>query len=107
MRIDSEFIQINPQLLFHRLTFAVKSRDNLEAIFKYEFCRYPPALLSGPQFLRDAQKPVLANVIWSILPQGIPGLPSELQYVLDGGAHFSESHGQKKPCPKKNLHCVY
>ena len=30
---------------------------------------------------------MLANAIWSLLPdQGIPGLPRELQYVLDGGA---------------------
>ena len=86
VRIDGDVIQIDPQLLFQRLTLAAKSRDNLEAIFKYELCSYPPALFSGPQFLRDAQKPVLANAIWTLLPQSIPGLSSELQYVLDGGA---------------------
>ena len=86
MRIDGDVIQIDPQLLFQRLTLAAKSQDNLEVIFKYELCSYPPALFSGPQFLRDAQKPVLANAIWTLLPQSIPGLSSELQYVLDGGA---------------------
>ena len=29
---------------------------------------------------------MLANANWSLLPQSIPGLSSELQYVLDGGA---------------------
>ncbi len=39
------------------------------------------------QFLREAHKPILANAIWSLLPdQDVPELPRDVQYVLDGGA---------------------
>ena len=61
----------------------------------FELCSYPPTLFSSAQFLRDTHKPVLADAIWSFLPdQGIPGLPRKLQYVLDGGHCFSAFHGQ-------------
>ena len=86
VKVDGDDIQIDPQLLFQRLTLVAKSRDRLEDVFQYELCSYPPALFSGTQFLREAQKPVLANAIWSFLPDQGPGLPRELQYVLDGGA---------------------
>ena len=87
VKVDGDAIQIDPQLLFQRLTLVAKSRDNLEDVFRFELCSYPPALFSGAQFLREAHKPVLANAIWSLLPdQDISELPRELQYVLDGGA---------------------
>ena len=87
VKVDGYVIQIDPQLLFQRLTLVAKSRDSLEDVFWFELCSYPPALFSSAQFLCEAHKPVLADAIWSFLPdQGIPGLPRELQYVLDGGA---------------------
>ena len=96
VKVDGDVIQIDPQLLFQRLTLVAKSRDNLEDVFSFELCSYPPALFSGIQYLREAQKPVLANAIWSLLPdQGIPGLPRELQYVLDGGAFLQRIPWEK------------
>ena len=87
VKVDGDVIQIDPQLLFQRLTLVVKSRDSLEDVFRFELCSYPPALFSSAQFLHEAHKPVLADAIWSFLPdQSIPGLPRELQYVFDGGA---------------------
>ena len=38
---------------------------NLEDVFRFELCSYTQALFSGMQFLREANKPVLANAIWS------------------------------------------
>ena len=71
-------IQIDPQLLFQRLTLVAKSIDSLEDVFRFELCSYPPALFSSAQFLHEAHKPVLADAIWSFQPgQGIPGLPRE------------------------------
>ena len=68
-------IQIDPQLLFQRLTLVAKSIDSLEDVFQFELCSYTPALFSSAQFLREANKPVLADAIWSFQPgQGIPGL---------------------------------
>ena len=36
--------------------------------------------------LREPQKPMLANAIWTLLTPNIPGIIGEVQYVLDGGA---------------------
>ena len=74
------------QLLFQRLTIAAKASDEIEDIFKYELCSYPPALLDSSLLLREPQKPVLANTIWDTLTQNSPVLTGEVQYVLDGGS---------------------
>ena len=63
--------QIDP-LLFQRLTLVA---NNLEDVFRFELCSYPQALCSGMQFLREANKPVLANAIWSLLPDRVLQLP--------------------------------
>ena len=46
-------------------------------------CSYPPALFDTSLMLRESQKSVLANAIWNLLPQDIPG---EVKFVLDGGS---------------------
>ena len=60
--IDDE----DPLLLFQRLTVAATSDQNLESVFLYELCSYPPALFESPNFLRQAQKSILADTIWSL-----------------------------------------
>lgn len=47
VKIDGVMVQIDPQLLFQRLTIAAKRTDNLEEVFKYELCSYPPALFDS------------------------------------------------------------
>ena len=86
VKIDGATVQIDPQLLFQRLTIAAKASDNLEDVFKYELCSYPPALFDSSLLLREPQTPQLANAIWALLTQEIPGISGEVQYVLDGGA---------------------
>ena len=63
IKVHGNVIQTDPQLLFQRLTLVAKSRDNLEGVFRFEICSFPPALFSGIQFLREANKPVLANAV--------------------------------------------
>ena len=46
-------------------------------------CSYPPALFDTSLKLRESQKSVLANAIWNLLPQDIPG---EVKFVPDGGS---------------------
>ena len=48
IKIDGNTIQIDPQLLFQRLALAAKATHDLEAVFKYELCSYPPALFETP-----------------------------------------------------------
>ena len=86
VKIDGVTVQIDPQLLFQRLTIAAKVSDNIEDIFKYELCSYPPALFDSSLLLREPQKPVLANAIWDSLTQDSSGLSREVQFVLDGGS---------------------
>ena len=86
VKLDGVAVQIDPQLLFQRLTIAAKASDEIEDIFKYELCSYPPALFDSSLLLREPQKPVLANAIWDTLTQNSPVLTGEVQYVLDGGS---------------------
>lgn len=51
VKIDGVAVQIDPQLLFQRLTIAAKVTENLEDIFKYELCSYPPALFDSSLLL--------------------------------------------------------
>ena len=39
VKIDGIAVQIDPQLLFQRLTIAARATDNLEDVFKYELCQ--------------------------------------------------------------------
>jgi hypothetical protein len=86
LKINGETVQIDPQLLFQRLTFAAKSSSDMEAAFQYELCSYPTALFDSAQQLREAQKSQLSDAIGSSSSQHQPALPEEVQYVLDGGA---------------------
>ena len=55
-------------------------------MFRYELCSYPPASFDTSLMLRESQKSVLANAIWNLLPQDIPGISGEVKFVLDGGS---------------------
>ena len=76
VRTDGITVQIDPQLLFQRLTIAAKASNNIEDVFKYELCSYPPALFDTSLLLSEPQKPVLANAIWNLLPQEYLGKSS-------------------------------
>ena len=85
--MDGNVVQIDPQLLFQRLTLAAKSAHDLKVVFKYELCSYPPALFESPLLLSEAQKPVLVDAMWALLqPSDIVGVNGEVQYMLDGRA---------------------
>ena len=68
VKVYGDVFQINP-LLFQRLTLVA---DNLEDVFRFELCSYPQALCSG---MPRSNKPVLANAIWSLLPDQVLQLP--------------------------------
>ena len=85
--IDGNVVQIDPQLLFQRLTLAAKSAHDVKVVFKYELCSYPPALFESLFLLREAQKPVLADAMWVLLQStDIVGVNGVVQYMLYGGA---------------------
>ena len=99
VKIDGNIVQIDPQLLFQPLTLAARATHDVEAVFKYELCNYPPALFESLLLLREAQKPVLADAIRALLqPPDIPGVSGEVQYVLHS-CQLSRVQNQEKPHP--------
>ena len=88
VKIDGDRIQIDPLLLFQRLTTVMQSSDDLELAFKHELCSYPPALFDSSLLLHEADKPAVADAIWKICESSVPvDIPDDgIQYVLDGGA---------------------
>ena len=55
--------------------------DQLEEIFEFELCSYPPAIRS--QICYEAcYKPTLADDIWSLMPKDVVGPTGQSQYAL-------------------------
>ena len=55
--------------------------------FEYEMCSYPPSLFDASLLPRKANKPVLADAIWSLTKESQTAGPSgSVHFVLDGGA---------------------
>ena len=86
VRVDGQPIHVHPELLFQRLSVASNAIDDRKALFRFELCSYPSALLDDKLMPRAPQKAVLANAIWTRLPPGIARPTGEVQHVLDGGA---------------------
>ena len=86
IKIEGVAVQIDPQLLFQRLTLAAKATSNTEDVFKYELCSYPPTLFDTSLMLRQPQKTALASAVWNTLELDTPEVPGEVQFVLDGGS---------------------
>lgn len=86
VRVGEDQVQIDPELLFQRLIIISKSAEDKEEMFRFELCTHPPALFDEKLMLREAQKSVLGDAIWSKLEPGTIESISEIQYVLDGGS---------------------
>jgi len=90
-KVDGQSLPVDPQLLFQRmLTVARETSENPADIFQYKLCNRPPALFDPSGLPREANKPALADAIWSVW-KGVdmPGAPpptQEMDYVLDGGS---------------------
>ena len=86
--IQGEAIQVDPQLLFQRLSIVACNGDDVADAFRYELGSYPPALFESSQLLRQANKASLADAMWDIVnesqPESAPKL--DVHYIVDGGA---------------------
>ena len=61
VHIDGEAVQVDAELLFQRLLATVPSSLDLEDLFTYELCSYPPALFDTNALPRPANKSLLAD----------------------------------------------
>lgn len=88
VRFSEGSIQVDPPLLFQRLiVVATGGRyENPQAFFKFAMCSYPPALFDSSVLPRQANKPALADAIWTITKNSQTGGPiGNVHFVLDGG----------------------
>ena len=86
IKINNDKINIDSQLLFQRLITMGTRSDQLQKIFTFELCSYPPALCECKNVMRPANTPALADAIWSLMPDEIIEPIGQSQYVLDGGS---------------------
>ena len=86
VRIQSDTVQVDPQILFQRLIVACNRSDDFQGLVCYELCSYPVALVDSSLMLRQPQKPVLADAIWAKLSSNATSGREVFQHVLDGGA---------------------
>ena len=86
--LDGEKVHVDPQLLFQRLTAAAqRSAEDIAQVFTYELCSVPSSLFDSAGFIRDPQKPALADAIWAMGDCSCAEPFSEdIQFVLDGGS---------------------
>ena len=56
IKVDGEKIQVDPQLLFQRLTIDCHSLDDMGAMFQYELCSYPTSLFDSSFYAYQATK---------------------------------------------------
>ena len=82
---SNEPIQIDPQLLFQWLITAGTGNVQLDEIFQFELCSYPPTIFEARYVMRPADKPALADAIWVLMPKYVVEPTGQSQYVLDGG----------------------
>ena len=102
VRFSEGSIQVDPQLLFQRLTVVATGGqyENPQAFFKFEMCSYPPVLFDSSRLPRQANKPALADAIWTITKNSQTGGPTgNVHFVLDGG-------GSPSPCPLATWHYI-
>ena len=84
VKIGEDRVQVDPQLLFQRLSTAGAS--DLQTALQYELCSYPPALFESADLLLEPQKASLADAIWKLTMPDDEKLPEVYRTVLDGGA---------------------
>ena len=86
--IKGEQVNIDPQLLFQRLSVIASNGENLADTFKYELCSFPPAMFESSVLPRQANKAALADALWEEVKNGQPKSVQEgqLHTVVDGGA---------------------
>ena len=86
IKVREEEVVIDPQLLFQRLVTAGVRNENLQDIFEYELCSFPPSLFENKTTPRLAHKASLADALWKLMPPAMSMPTEDIQYVLDGGA---------------------
>ena len=89
VKVDSENVNLDPQLFQCLVMAAGDDLDVAENFNKYELSTHPSALFEPNGLMREADKSSLADAIWNTAKATEMPTPSnreEMNYVLDGGA---------------------
>ena len=88
VKIDDECVQVDPQLIFQRLSLIATNGSNEDpaSFFKYELCTHPAALFDDTSLPWEANKPALANALWKLVKNENEVSADPIHYVLDGGS---------------------
>ena len=87
MKIDGDEVKVDIQLLFQRLTLlGDRLGEDMRSLLSYELCNRPSAFFDTNGLLREANKPALANAIWSKLGDSETLIAGDTLFVLDGGS---------------------
>ena len=85
IKIQDEYVHVDPQLLFHRLLTVGTKNGELQNVFDHELCHYPQ-LCSSVNAIQPSTISSLADALWCSEAEILPGPSETVQYVLDGGA---------------------
>ena len=86
MKTQDEYVHVDHQLLFQRLLTVGTKNGELQNVFDYELCHYPPALFESVNAIRPTTKSSFADALWCSEAAKLPGPFETVKYVLDGGA---------------------
>jgi len=86
--VDRDVVNVDPLLMFQRLVTVVKDSEDVELqnLFTYELCTYPPSLFDSEGVLREAAKATLADAMWKHIDEPPKFVPDGCTYILDGGS---------------------
>ncbi|CAH3151809.1 unnamed protein product [Porites lobata] len=89
VRLNDGDVQVDPQLMFQRLSIVATTGgfESPQQFFEYEMCSFPASLFDASLLPLKANKPVLADAIWSMTKESQtandPG--GSAYFVIDGG----------------------
>ena len=86
--VDGVKVTVDPQVIFQRfLIVANNTSCEPDELLKHELSTYPTALFDKHGFLREADKPQLADTLRTVLNTANPPVPAAPKYnVFDGGS---------------------
>ena len=66
LKVEEEFVVVDPQLLFQRLTTVATTLESKQDVFKYELTTVPAALFDSLGHQRQANKASRGDYLWTI-----------------------------------------
>ena len=90
MRLNDGDVQVDPQLMFQRLSIVATTGgfESPQQFFEYEMCSFLASLFDASLLPLKANKPVLADAIWSMTKesQTANDQSGSTYFVIDGKA---------------------